>query len=78
MVGVGVVTLFTVFAASLKASVDHTVTQSFRGDLVIGSGDFGSGGLSPALATDVAALPEVGTAVGLGRGTGLVQDDTER
>ena len=78
MVGVGVVTLFTVFAASLKASVDHTVTQSFRGDLVIGSGDFGSGGVSPALATDVAALPEVGTAVGLGRGTGLVQDDTEQ
>jgi putative ABC transport system permease protein len=77
MVGVGVVTLFTVFAASLKASVDQSVTQSFRGDLVISSGDFGGGGLSPALATDVAALPEVGTAVGLGRGSGLVGDDTE-
>jgi putative ABC transport system permease protein len=78
MVGVGVVTLFTVFAASLKASVDNNVTQSFRGDLVISAGNFGGNGLSPTLANDVAALPEVGTAVGLGSGTGLVGDDTEQ
>ena len=77
MVGVGVVTLFTVFAASLKASVDQSVTESFRGDLVITAGSFGGGGLSPALASDIGALPDVGTAVGLGRGTGLVDDSTE-
>ena len=61
MVGVGVVTLFTVFAASLKASVDQHRDAVVPGDLVIGSGgQFGGGGSSPALATDVAALPEVG------------------
>ena len=34
MVGMAVVTLFTVFAASLKASVDETVSKQFGGDLV--------------------------------------------
>ncbi len=77
MVGVGVVTLFTVFAASLKASVDQSVSQSFRGDLVVTSGQFGGNGLSPELATEVGALPDVQTAVGLGQGTGLVAGDTE-
>ena len=38
MAGVAVVTLFTVFAASLKATVDETVTRGFTGDLVVESG----------------------------------------
>ena len=44
MVGVGVVTLFTVFAASLKASVDDRVTQSVTGDLVISGGSSAAAG----------------------------------
>ena len=72
MIGVSVVTLFTVFAASLKASVDDRVTQSVTADLVISGGQFGGGGLTPRLATDIAALPEVGAAVGLGTGVALV------
>src|SRR5262249_59991659 len=58
MVGVGVVTLFTIFAASLKASIDNSVSQSFTGDLVVSIGRFG-GGISPQLAGDVGRLPEV-------------------
>jgi putative ABC transport system permease protein len=77
MVGVGVVTLFTVFAASLKTAVDDSVSQSFRGDLVVSAGMFGGSGLSPQLASDVDALPEVGTATGLGTGRALVDGDTE-
>jgi putative ABC transport system permease protein len=68
MVGVGVVTLFTVFAGSLKASVDESVSKSFGGDLVISGGRFGGPALSPRLATDVGRLSPVQTAVGLGRG----------
>ncbi|MGH9264217.1 MAG: ABC transporter permease [Acidimicrobiales bacterium] len=68
MVGVGVVTLFTVFAASIRTSIDDTVSRSFGGDLVVNTGSFGGGGLTPALARDIAALPEVRTAVGLGQG----------
>jgi putative ABC transport system permease protein len=72
MIGVSVVTLFTVFAASLRASVDSRVTNSVTANLVISAGGFG-GGLSPKLATEVKALPEVGSAVGLG--TGVVRVD---
>ncbi|MFB7357073.1 FtsX-like permease family protein [Streptomyces gardneri] len=68
MIGVAVVTLFTVFGASLKATMDRTVDRSFAGDVAIGAPSFGAGGsgLSPRLAPAVAALPEVDTAVGLG------------
>lgn len=72
MVGVGVVTLFTVFAASIRASIDDTVSRSFGGDLVVSTGSFGGGGLSPALASQIQGLPEVRTAVGLGQGVAQV------
>ena len=77
MVGVGVVTLFTVFAASLKSSLDQSVSSSFRGDLVISTGPFGGSGLSPELATDVGELPEVSTAQGLGRARAAFDGETE-
>ena len=44
MVGVAVVTLFTVFAASLKASIDDATSRSFRGDLVIADDSFSGSG----------------------------------
>jgi putative ABC transport system permease protein len=75
MVGVGVVTLFTIFAASLKAAINDNVAKSLTGDLVISTG-FGSGGISPQLAGDLAQLPEVETATGIGTGRALVGDNT--
>ncbi len=77
MVGVGVVTLFTIFAASLKASIDNSVSQSFTGDLVVSTGRFGGGGISPQLARDVGQLPVVKDATGLGRGRELVGTGTQ-
>jgi putative ABC transport system permease protein len=78
MVGVGVLTLFTVFAASLKASVAETVQNSFGGDLTIGAASFGGSGLSPRLAADVGKLPEVRTSTGLGMGAALVDGDAQQ
>ncbi|MFS8199855.1 FtsX-like permease family protein [Streptomyces sp. CWNU-52B] len=74
MIGVAVVSLFTVFGASLKATMDQTVSRSFAGDVVVSTPSFGAGGsgLSPALAGAVAERPEVDTAVGLGRGVAEV------
>jgi len=66
MVGVAVVTLFTVVAASVKQSVDDTVSQQFAGDLVIVQSDFSGAGLSPELQPAVADLPEVDVATSLG------------
>jgi putative ABC transport system permease protein len=77
MVGVGIVTLFTVFAASLKESTAATIDRSFAGDLVISSGPFG-GSLSPDLAVEVGDLPEVDSAVGIGRGFASVDGDTKQ
>ncbi|MGX1220146.1 putative ABC transport system permease protein [Streptomyces ambofaciens] len=70
MIGVAVVSLFTVFGASLKATMDQTVSRSFAGDVAVSAPSFGAGGsgLSPRLAGAVQELPEVDTAVGLGRG----------
>ncbi|MEV5974118.1 FtsX-like permease family protein [Streptomyces sp. NPDC051921] len=74
MIGVAVVALFTVFGASLKATMDDTVSRSFAGDVAVSAPSFGAGGsgLSPRLAPAVAALPEVETAVGLGEGVAEV------
>ncbi|MFF7132435.1 putative ABC transport system permease protein [Streptomyces sp. SAI-126] len=74
MIGVAVVSLFTVFGASLKATMDQTVSRSFAGDVVVSTPSFGAGGsgLSPRLAGAVQRLPEVDTAVGLGRGVAEV------
>lgn len=68
MVGVAVVTLFTVFIASLEASIRRSAEDSFGGDLAVTAPSFGGGGLDPQLAKDVAALPEVRTAAGVGSG----------
>jgi putative ABC transport system permease protein len=78
MVGVAVVSLFTVFAASLKASIDRTVDRSFGGDVVVSAGFFGGGSISPELATEVADLPEVSQAVGLGQGFVAIDGDTRQ
>ncbi|WP_086726566.1 ABC transporter permease [Streptomyces carpinensis] len=74
MIGVAVVSLFTVFGASLKATMDQTVSRSFAGDLAVSTPSFGAGGsgLSPRLAGAIQGLPEVDTAVGLGQGVAEV------
>jgi putative ABC transport system permease protein len=64
MIGVAVVSLFTVVAASLKQSIDDGVKRQFAGDLVI-VGE-GQGGLSTDLAPAIAKLPEVAAASPIG------------
>ncbi|MEB8342336.1 ABC transporter permease [Streptomyces endophyticus] len=75
MIGVAVVSLFTVFGASLKATMDQTVNRSFAGDVAVSTPSFGAGGsgLSPKLAPAIAERPEVATAVGLGSGVADVE-----
>ncbi len=77
MIGVAVMSLFTVFGASLKATMDQTVSRSFAGDVAVSAPSFGAGGsgLSPRLAGEIQRLPEVDTAVGLGRGVARVDGE---
>jgi putative ABC transport system permease protein len=60
MIGVSVVSLFIVVAASLKASISDAVDEQLTSDLVI-LGE-GSGGVSTDLAPAIAELPEVAVA----------------
>ncbi len=75
LVGVAVVSLFTVVGASIVASVNDSVDKSFAGDLVVSSGGFGGGGnrgFSPELATKLNDVPQVQRAAGLGFGVAKI------
>ena len=64
MIGVGLVAFITILASSTTASLDATVDQTFTGDFVINSGAGVAGGVSPALAQKLSALPQVAAATG--------------
>jgi putative ABC transport system permease protein len=72
VVGVAVVSLFTVFASSMKATLDDQITGDFGADLAVGVAGFGADQLSPEVASEVAELPQVGEAIGLGGGPVLL------
>ncbi|WP_026416956.1 ABC transporter permease [Actinomadura oligospora] len=72
MIGVGVVTLLTVFAGSLRASLADGVAGSFRSGLVVNGGGNATGGFEPSLAPRAASLPQISAAVGLGKGAARV------
>lgn len=59
MIGVGLVSLITVFAESVRSTINDEVEEQFRGDLVIDSGGMGFGGLPPALARELDELDAV-------------------
>ncbi|TDD77757.1 ABC transporter permease [Actinomadura rubrisoli] len=68
MIGVGVVTLLTVFIGSLRASLEDGVAGSFTGAIVVDAGGNETGGFSTRLAAEAAALPQVGGIAGIGKG----------
>jgi putative ABC transport system permease protein len=72
LIGVGVVALFTVFGASLQTSTVDSLGAAFTGDLALSASQFGNGGMSPHLAADLARLPEVRAATGIGAGRVLL------
>jgi putative ABC transport system permease protein len=77
VVGVAVVTLFTVFASSVKGMLEEQVTDDFGADLAVTTPVFGGGRLSPDVATELAGMDEIETAVGLGGGPVKLDGSTE-
>lgn len=65
MVGVTLVVMFAILVNSIKASVDSAVSDAFTSDLIVDSGSFGQTGLDPSLATEIAEVPGVASAVGI-------------
>ncbi|HEX6420314.1 MAG TPA: FtsX-like permease family protein [Acidimicrobiales bacterium] len=60
MIGVGLVAFILVVNASIRASIDEALEDSFTGDFVVNGGSFGLVGLPPELAEQIGELPEVG------------------
>jgi putative ABC transport system permease protein len=73
MIGVGLIGFITIFASSIKASINATIDRSFAGDFVINSGAGTSGGgVDPALARRLTTLPQVAAATGERSGTMVI------
>lgn len=71
MVGVSLVSLTTVLAASLKGSVGSVIDSALRADFVVSSGAMAGGnggGFSPKLERSLAALPQVAGVAGIRSG----------
>ncbi|MBX3314943.1 MAG: FtsX-like permease family protein [Actinobacteria bacterium] len=66
MIGVAIVALFTVLAASITATVDDQIRRQVGGDLVVTAL---GGTVPPGTAAEVAEQPEVATATGFGPAT---------
>lgn len=79
LVGVGVVSLFTVFGASVSKSIETEVDRIFAGDFALTpAGDgFSAAGLSPAMVDALAERPEIAAAAGLGYGAVAVDGRQE-
>jgi putative ABC transport system permease protein len=73
MIGVGLIAFISIFASSAKASINATIDRTFAGDFVINSGAGSSGGgVAPALAQRLNALPQVAAATGERTGSMLI------
>jgi putative ABC transport system permease protein len=59
MIGLALVSLATILAASFRGTVREVIDESFRADLVVSEVGFGGFGFSTSIADDVAALPEI-------------------
>jgi putative ABC transport system permease protein len=66
MVGVAVVTVFTVFGASIKASIGDVVRNDFHGDLVMVHDGQSGVGIDPAVVGRLDSRPQVREATGFG------------
>jgi putative ABC transport system permease protein len=76
MVGVGLVAMITVFAASARSSLASSFDTAMRGDYIVGT-QFGMGGVSPAVAPRIDALPETSAVTPLRFATATVAGGTE-
>lgn len=75
MIGVAIVALFTVIASSITSTVNQQVDEQFGGDLIVSSTLMV--GLDPAVAHEVADLPEVGAAAGLANAPVTIDGEEE-
>jgi putative ABC transport system permease protein len=74
-IGVGLVGLIAILAASVKASIDDMVSTGVRADVVIDSNSVGFGGLDRSLADRLRTHPEVDAVSGTALATAEIDGD---
>ncbi|HMJ75204.1 MAG TPA: FtsX-like permease family protein [Iamia sp.] len=78
VIGVAVVALFTVVAASFRTSFDQIIDDQIAGDLVVQGPDVdGFVGLAPSLQKRLRELPEVEAAAGVGGMPGTIDGEDD-
>lgn len=78
LIGVAVVTVFTVFATSASSAIDDRVSDGFgHADLAISTPVFGGGTLSTDIVGDLRDLDAVDRAIGVGAAPMRIDDRTE-
>lgn len=78
MIGVGLVIMVAILTTTLQDTIDRTVADSFQGDLVVSSSDFGFGGGMPTEVGDiVAGVDGVATVDRSNLATATLADGTE-
>jgi len=75
-IGVALVVAITVFASSVRASVSHSVRNDLTGEYIVDSGAFGVGGISPQMARDLKAVPQVSAVASTRMATVKVDGET--
>lgn len=75
LVGVAVVTLFTIFASSIKLSISDAVADSFTGNFVMSSSGFSGSGFSEELVDQIRKTDGVSDVAAVGFGSVLLDDN---
>jgi putative ABC transport system permease protein len=78
MIGVALVGLITVFAASARTSVNAAIDRSMKADYVITSPGFGQGSIPLEAQQQLAALPNVQLASGIRSGQAQIEGSVEQ
>lgn len=72
MIGVCIVSLITVFGASIKSSIEQGIAGGIKAQLIYSQTAISGAGYSPDMTVQIDRLPEVAQAAGLGNGPVLV------
>lgn len=75
MIGLALVSLVAILAASLQATVDDLIGETFTADLELDSLSLQGTGFSPDITDEVAALPVVGELTRIRSATAEIDDD---
>ena len=72
MVGVAVVSMFTIFASSIKAAISDNFVGELKAELSLSNNNFSGAGFDPAMVRDLAALPQVAAVSTLDQASALI------